>query len=130
MKTPTTRRDFIKQSTLAAGSLMAMPMMSNTGFFLNSVDDTIKIALVGCGGRGTGAAAQALSTKQNVKLVAMCDAFRDNLDRCYASLTADDLSDVTGKPGNLKNRINVPDANKFTGFDGYKKAIALADVVI
>lgn len=129
LKNLSTRREFVKQSGLLAGGLVAAPLLSNANF-LNSVDDTIKIALVGCGGRGTGAAAQALSTKQNVKLVAMCDAFRDNLDRCYASLTADDLSDVTGKPGNLKNRISVPDANKFTGFDGYKKAIALADVVI
>lgn len=128
-KNLSTRREFVKQSGLFAGGLVAAPLFSNANF-LNSVDDTIKIALVGCGGRGTGAAAQALSTKQNVKLVAMSDAFRDNLDRCYSSLTADDLSDVTGRPGNLKNRIDVPEGNKFTGFDGYKKAIALADVVI
>jgi predicted dehydrogenase len=86
--------------------------------------------LVGCGGRGTGATMQALLTKQNVKLVAMCDAFRDNLDNCYKSLTADDISETSGKPGNLKSRIDVPEERKFTGFDGYKKAIALADVVI
>jgi predicted dehydrogenase len=73
---------------------------------------------------------QALLTKQNVKLVAMCDAFRDNLDNCYKSLTADDISETSGKPGNLKSRIDVPEERKFTGFDGYKKAIALADVVI
>src|SRR6187431_1960003 len=100
MKTPTTRRDFIKQSTLAAGSLMAMPMVSNAGFFNTSVDDTIKIALIGCGGRGTGAALQAFLTKQNVKLVAMADAFRDRLDDCYTALTQDDLSDY-GASGNV-----------------------------
>src|SRR6266705_1058457 len=97
-----TRRDFVKQTGLLAGGLVAAPFLADANYF-SSVDDTIKVALIGCGGRGTGAAAQALSTKQNVKLVAMCDAFRDNLDNCYTALTADDLSDVTGKSGNLKN---------------------------
>ena len=68
---------------------MAAPLVSNAGYF-NSVDDTIKVAVIGCGGRGTGAAMQALLTKQNVKLVAMADAFRDRLDECYKALTAED----------------------------------------
>src|SRR6266850_1561158 len=98
------RREFVKQSALLTGSLLAMPLASKASFFNSSVDDTIKIALIGCGGRGTGAAMQALLTKQNVKLVAMCDAFRDNLDNCFKSLTADDISETSGKPGNIKNR--------------------------
>jgi predicted dehydrogenase len=84
--------------------------------------------LVGCGGRGTGAAIQALSTKQNLKLVAMADAFRDRLDDAYKTIT------TGGKDGsgaaNFKDKIDVPEERKFTGFDGYQKAIALADVVI
>ncbi|MEP6948921.1 MAG: Gfo/Idh/MocA family oxidoreductase [Ginsengibacter sp.] len=123
------RREFVKQTSLLAGGLITAPFLSRANYF-SGANDTIKIALVGCGGRGTGAAMQALLTKQNVKLVAMCDAFRDNLDNCYKSLTADDISETSGKPGNLKSRINVPEERKFTGFDGYKKAIALADVVI
>ena len=123
------RREFVKHSSLIAGGLIAAPFLSNANYF-SGADDTIKIALVGCGGRGTGAIVQALSTKQNVKLVAMADAFRDNLDKCYKSITAEDLSDTTGEPGNLKNKIAVPGENKFSGFDAYKKAIALADVVI
>ncbi|MBS1506101.1 MAG: Gfo/Idh/MocA family oxidoreductase [Bacteroidetes bacterium] len=125
----TSRREFVKQTSLLTGGLIAAPFLAEANFF-NSVDDTIKIALIGCGGRGTGAAAQALSTKQNVKLVAMCDAFRDNLDNCYNALNADDWSDITGKAESLKRKINVPEENKFVGFEGYKKAIALADVVI
>ncbi len=125
-----TRRDFIKQTTLAAGSLMAMPMIGNAEFFHTSVDDTIKIALIGCGGRGTGAALQALLTKQNVKLVAMADAFRDRLDECYTNLMADDLTDINGVAGSVKNKVAVTDATKFVGFDAYQKAMALADVVI
>ena len=120
----TTRRTFVKQSSMIAGSLMAAPLMSNAGYF-NSVDDTIKIALIGCGGRGTGAAMQALLSKQNVKLVAMADAFRDRLDNSYKELTSEE-----NEGGNVKAKINVPEANKFTGFDAYTKAMALADVVI
>ncbi len=93
-------------------------------------DDSIKVALVGCGGRGTGAAMQALLTKENVKLVAMADAFRDRIDSAYATLTSDDISDWSGSEGNIKDRVQVPEEHKFTGFDGYKKAIPLADVVI
>ena len=119
----------MKQSSLLAGSILAAPLISSANFFSGS-DDTIKIALIGCGGRGTGAAMQALLTKQNIKLVAMADAFRDNLDNCYKALTAEDISDTSGKPGNLKSRIDVPEERKFTGFDAYQKAIALADVVI
>ena len=99
-----------------------MPLMSNAGYF-NSVDDTIKVAVIGCGGRGTGAAMQALSTKQNVKLVAMADAFRDRLDQSYKALT-------DGDEGNVKDRVAVTEETKFVGFDAYLKVIPLADVVI
>ena len=107
---------------MLAGGIMAMPLMSNAGYY-QSVDDTIKVAVIGCGGRGTGAAMQALSTKQNVKLVAMADAFRDRLDNAYKALT-------DGDEGNVKDRVAVTEETKFVGFDGYKKAIPLADVVI
>ena len=90
------RRDFVKQTGMLAGGLMAAPLLSRANFF-SGADDTIRIALVGCGGRGTGAAMQALLSKQNVKLVAMCDAFRDNLDTCFKALTAEDISDYTEK---------------------------------
>ncbi len=123
------RREFVKQTGMVAGGLFAAPLLSKANFF-SGADDTIKIALVGCGGRGTGAAMQALLTKQNVKLVAMADAFRDRIDSCYTALTADDISESSGRPGNIKNRIEVPEERKFVGFDAYQKAIALADVVI
>jgi len=123
-----TRRDFVKQSSLLAGGAMATPMLSNLNFYSGS-SDAIKIALIGCGGRGTGAALQALQSKQNVKIVAMADAFRDRLDSCYKSLTAEDLSDA-GIKGNFKAVVDVPEERKFVGFDAYKNAMALADVVI
>jgi len=124
----TSRRRFVKQSTWLAGGLLASPLLSKANFF-SGADDTIKVALIGCGGRGTGAAQQALLSKQNVKLVAMADAFRDNLDRAYTRLTAPENTRNNGGV-NIAERIDVPEERKFHGFDAYQKAIALADVVI
>ncbi len=118
------RREFVKQSSLIAGGLIAAPLFGNANFFSGS-DNVIKVALIGCGGRGTGAATQALLSKQNVKLVAMADAFSDRLESCYKTLTDEDTAD-----GAIKNKVDVPADRKFTGFDGYLKAIPLADVVI
>jgi predicted dehydrogenase len=115
------RRDFVKQSTILAGGIMAVPLMSKANYF-SGADDAIKVAVIGCGGRGTGAAIQALSTKQNVKLVAMADAFKDRLDDAYKEITSDDA--------NVKAKVDVPEERKFVGFDAYKKAIPFADVVI
>src|SRR5215211_572483 len=122
-KNNTTRRDFVKQTSLVAGGLLVMPVLSKANFF-SGADDAIKIALIGCGGRGTGAALQALLSKQNVKLVAMADAFRDRLDNSLKKIKSDD--DASG----IQNRIDVPEERKFVGFDAYLKAIPLADVVI
>lgn len=123
------RRDFLKTSAALTGGAMlsGLPLSQAAQ---NLTDDAIKIALVGCGGRGTGAAVQALLTKQNVRLVAMADAFRHKIDEAWKNLTADDLEDLAGVSGNVKDRVDVPEAHKFTGFDAYKQAIALADVVI
>jgi predicted dehydrogenase len=127
----TTRRDFVKQSGLIAGGMLAAPALANAGtFFHTSVNDTIKVAVIGCGGRGTGAAMQALVAKPNVQLVAMADAFRDRVDDCYKALMSDDLSDWSGVKGNVKDKVKVTEETKFVGFDAYKKAIPLADVVI
>lgn len=112
------RRTFIKTSAALAGGavLSSLPFSS----VYPAGDDVIKIAVVGCGGRGTGASFQALSTKHNVRLVAMADAFRDQLDQSYASLSS--------KFG--KEKLDVPEERKFVGFDAYKHAIAEADVVL
>ena len=115
------RREFVKTSVILTGAAMTMPLLSKANFF-SGADDTIKVALIGCGGRGTGAATQALSTKQNVKLVAMADAFRDRIDNCYKEISSDE--------NKVKARVDVPEERKYVGFDGYKKAMAHADVVI
>lgn len=112
------RRTFLKTSALLAGGAI-LSTLPFTGAYAAG-KDTIKIALVGCGGRGTGAAFQALATQFNVKLVAMADAFRDRLDKSYEPLFQ--------KFG--KEKVDVPEERKFVGFDAYKHAIAEADVVL
>jgi myo-inositol 2-dehydrogenase/D-chiro-inositol 1-dehydrogenase len=111
------RREFLKTSALVAGGVMLNQFAFAGGH--SSTDDTIKIALIGCGDRGTGAAFQALSTKQNIKVVAMADAFQDRLDNSYKVLS-----------DKFKDKVDVPQDRRFVGFDGYQKAIALADVVL
>jgi hypothetical protein len=90
MKTPTNdnrpsasaRRDFLKTSSaLAITSSLAIGRSAHA-----AGSDEIRLALVGCGGRGAGAAANAMKTDANVKLVAMADAFRDRIDIAYNSL--------------------------------------------
>ena len=111
------RRDFLKSTAMIAGAtvLTTSPL---AGAFASG-SDVITIALIGCGDRGTGAAYQALSTHQNVKLVAMADAFQDRLDNSYKILA-----------DKFKEKVDVPKERQFVGFDGYLKAIPLADVVI
>ncbi|MEY2900985.1 MAG: hypothetical protein RLY89_91, partial [Bacteroidota bacterium] len=101
------RRDFVKSASLVAGGLMASPLLTRANFF-SGASDTIKVALVGCGGRGTGAAMQALQSKQNVQLVAMADAFRDNLDNCYKNL----MNEASSEGKGLDKNIQVPEERK------------------
>ena len=125
-----TRRDFVKQTGLTASGLILAPWVANAFAGQSLVNDTIKVALIGCGGRGTGAISQALSTKENIELVAMADVFRDRLDDCYTNLMKSRDKDTSIKAVPINKKVNVPEERKFTGFDGYKKAMELADVVI
>ena len=120
------RREFVKTSSLLAGGLIAAPFISRANYF-SGAEEIIKVALVGCGGRGTNAARQAMLSHPNVRLVAMADAFRDNLDKSYNTLMSENSKDPTQT---VKSKVLVPEENKFTGFDAYVKAIPLADVVI
>ena len=115
-----TRRDFLKGSSgFVAGAAAAGLVLPASGVFAAG-DDTVKIALVGCGGRGTGAAGQALSTQGQTKLVAVADAFEDNARRALQGLKTQ-----------FSEKVDVSDDHVFSGFDAYKKAIdAGPDLVI
>ncbi len=82
--------------------------------------DRIRVGLVGCGGRGTGAAEQALTGDSGTVLVAMGDAFRDPIETSLSSLKASGVAE----------RVEVPEDQRFTGFDAYKQVIDLVDVVL
>jgi myo-inositol 2-dehydrogenase / D-chiro-inositol 1-dehydrogenase len=113
-----TRRSFLQTTSVAAGGAVLGGLSLERGVHAQG-SDTVKVALVGCGGRGSGAAEQALSTEGNVKLVAMADAFPERLNNSYKELAAKNSA-----------KMEVTDDRKFVGFDAYKEAIKLADVVI
>src|SRR5216117_664999 len=107
----TSRREFIKNSgKIAAASALAGVAIPHVHAAENN---TIQVALVGCGGRGGGAAANALAVKAcPIKLVAMADVFNNRLKASYEALH-----------GELANVVEVPEDRKFIGFDAYQKAM-------
>jgi myo-inositol 2-dehydrogenase/D-chiro-inositol 1-dehydrogenase len=109
-----TRRGFLG-GTAAAATAAALPIRSSAQVAGGS---TLRVALVGCGGRGSGAAAQTL-LNDGVKLVAMADAFKDRLENSYNNIKKQH-----------EDKVEVPEENRFVGLHGYKQAIELADVVI
>lgn len=114
------RRNFMKNTALLSAGFILPSIEANS--MVNVFENPkLKLALVGCGGRGTGAANQALQADENIELVAMADAFEDRLDESFKNLSQ--KYEGTGK-------VNVKESNKFYGFDAFKKAIDLADVVI
>jgi predicted dehydrogenase len=116
----TSRRDFLKTT----GQVAAVSALANVAIpaVHAAESNTIQVALVGCGGRGTGAAANALATRQGpIKLVAMADVFKDKLDHSFEELKSSG------------DKFDVTDDRKFIGFDGYQKAMDClkpGDVVI
>lgn len=113
------RRRFLASTSTAivGGSLLGALAPERAAFA--SSNDTIKIALVGCGGRGTGAANQALSTPGSTKVIALADVRPEQLEKCLNTLKT-----------RKTDQVDVPPERQFTDFEGYKKAIALADIVI
>ena len=107
---PVSRRGFLQTSAAAAAS---------TAIFAPAVHaaggDTLKVALIGCGGRGTGAAKNALAADSNVKLVAVADVFDD--------LAVKGLNVVKSA---FPEKVDVAPERIFSGFDGYKAAIDAA----
>jgi predicted dehydrogenase len=118
------RRQFLKTSSVAAlGSALASPLaLTRKASAARSPGDTLKVGLVGCGGRGSGAAAQALSTGEGVVLTAMGDAFEERVKSSRKSLASDDQ---------FGQRVKVPDNACFVGLDAYQKVIdSGVDVVL
>lgn len=104
------RRQFLKSSATAA-SLTALTAGMQAKVYAAGTD-VIKIGLIGCGGRGTGAAVQALNACERVKLVAMADAFKDRLERSYQAVSK-----------RHPERVDVPPERRFAGLDAYEAVI-------
>ncbi len=105
------RREFLKHSGKVAAATtlvgLAVPRVHA------AEDSTIQVALIGCGGRGTGAAVNAVSVKQGpVKVVALADVYEDRLTASYKDLK-----------NQVPDKIDVPEDRQFIGFDAYQKAM-------
>ncbi|MFM7103853.1 MAG: Gfo/Idh/MocA family protein [Verrucomicrobiota bacterium] len=115
--TPLTRRHFLSSTSATVGAA-ALGGLAIDRLAHAQASDTLRIALIGCGGRGSGAASQALGV-EGVRLVAMADAFEGRLK---------------GSLNNLKSQhsaqVDVPESRRFIGLDSYKEAIAQCDVAI
>lgn len=132
-RTPaTSRRRFLQKTGAAAvASTLAGTLGIARGAHAAG-DDTLKVALVGCGGRGTGAAVQALSTAGPVRLWAMADLFEDKIEKSLAALKKANPGRYDRQAhASMANRLDVPPERRFVGFDAYKQAIdSGVDVVI
>src|ERR1051326_2556635 len=114
----TSRREFLKSGAVLAGAALTL---SEVPFVHAAGDDVLRGGLLGWGGRGRGAAKQARRADKNVKLVAMGDAFADKIESSLESIT---------KEKDIAEKVDVPEARRFTGFDAYEKVIAKSDVVL
>jgi myo-inositol 2-dehydrogenase / D-chiro-inositol 1-dehydrogenase len=114
------RRRFIGSAAVAAGALVIPRQSTAVPGWLHG-SDTIRIALIGCGGRGTTAASEAMKTGADVRLVAMADAFGERMRASRDNLI---------KIADIRDQVEVGEDAMFEGFDAYRQAIAMADVVL
>ena len=110
------RRDFVKTGAVVSTAAM----LSRTGGVFAAGSDKLRVGVIGCGGRGTGAAMDCVRSSANVEIVAMGDLFGDRLDSSLARLSRE-----------VDDKVSVTKEASFTGFDAYKKVIACnIDMVI
>ncbi len=114
--TPASRRQFIK--TGAAFSTLSMLGTPAFGAHHNS-SDKLRVGLIGCGGRGTGAAFQCIDAAPNMEMYAMADFFQDKLDACAEKMVTKGWQNHAP----MGKKYNVTPERQFTGFDGYQKVI-------
>lgn len=119
-----TRRNFVKRTTAAAAGL-SVGLMASGNFAYAAGSDTLRVGLVGCGGRGTGAAIDCIRAASGVELVAMGDLFEDRLEQSQEDLQA------AVKEEEMEEAYQVDDEHAFVGFDAYEHVIASdVDIVI
>jgi predicted dehydrogenase len=114
-----TRRTFVK-SAAALSAASAIPAFA-VGAPRDRRGDELRVGVIGCGGRGTGAAVDALNADPGVRIVAMADVFPDRLAGSLSALGGHD-------EGALKDRLDVPGSRQFTGFDGYRELLQAVEI--
>ena len=116
------RRDFLKTSSVAmVGGAVASSASASIHVHPGGLD-SLRIGLVGCGGRGTGAAVNALNADKNVMLTAVADVFQDRIDRCIETLARD---------GGIREKLQVQPDRSFVGLNAYQELIQSGvDVVL
>jgi myo-inositol 2-dehydrogenase/D-chiro-inositol 1-dehydrogenase len=118
------RREFVKATAALAIAPAAVSVLGGAGRKSGRAPGTLRIGLIGCGGRGTGAAVQALAADPGTVLVAMGDAFADRLNSSYKGIT-EELKDAA------EAKVQVPPEKRFVGLDAYQKVIdSGVDVVL
>jgi len=118
MSDQVTRRAFVRSSAAATAAATFAPATWATAVG-RAGRETINIGVIGCGGRGTGAAANALEAHPATRIVAMADLFSDRLDSSFGNLSG--MQQFAG-------RVDVPEEHRFTGFDAYRKLLAIKDI--
>jgi len=111
-----TRRDFIKTTSVASMASLAAAVSGSSGRCAGG-SDAIRIGVIGCGGRGTGAAIDAVNSAPGVEILALFDPFQDRIDKSLKTL----LEKVPAA-------VKVRPETCFTGLDGYKKLLAIKDI--
>jgi myo-inositol 2-dehydrogenase / D-chiro-inositol 1-dehydrogenase len=111
-----TRRDFVSTAAAVTAAAAVSPM----AFAARRQDsEVVRIGMIGCGGRGTGAAVNAMQAHPAVHIVAMADLYADRLSGSYGHLQSQEP---------FKDRVQVQEGHRFTGFDAYKQLLALEDI--
>jgi len=108
------RRQFLQQTSLALAATAALPLASRAA--TNITSDRLRIGIIGCGARGSGRWAQALTADSNTELYAMGDVFPEQIEKSIGAIGAQ----FKDKPG----RVNVAEERKFVGLDSYQKVLA------
>jgi myo-inositol 2-dehydrogenase/D-chiro-inositol 1-dehydrogenase len=117
---PASRRDFLKTSA-AVGTTALVGSLGLSNVHAQANTDTIRIGLIGCGGRGSGAVEQCLQAGPGVRLVALGDAFRDRMDGLRNRLMQNEQ---------LRDRLDLPQERCFVGLDAYQRVIDACDLVL
>lgn len=115
------RRDFVRSgAALTAAALAAGPLGQSV--FASAGSSRLRVGLIGCGGRGTGAAVNALEASPDTEITALADVFQERIDGCLRNLAGIDSA--------LSARVSIPKERTFVGFDGWKHLLALDDIDI